>query len=48
MSYWKIGCDDCLMHYGIPRRSGRYPYGSGERPFQGEDKEAIRAAKKIS
>lgn len=24
-----------LMHYGIKRRSGRYPYGSGERPFQG-------------
>jgi hypothetical protein len=36
------------MHYGIPRRSGRYPYGSGERPFQGEDKEAIRAAKKLA
>lgn len=25
-----------LLHYGIPRRSGRYPYGSGERPFQSE------------
>lgn len=25
-----------LYHYGIPRRSGRYPYGSGDRPFQGE------------
>lgn len=23
-----------LYHYGMPRRSGRYPYGSGERPFQ--------------
>lgn len=23
-----------LQHYGIPRRSGRYPYGSGERPYQ--------------
>lgn len=23
-----------LMHYGMPRRSGRYPYGSGENPFQ--------------
>lgn len=23
-----------LIHYGIPRRSGRYPYGSGNRPFQ--------------
>lgn len=26
--------DDELLHYGIPRRSGRYPYGSGENPFQ--------------
>lgn len=25
-----------LYHYGIKRRSGRYPYGSGERPYQGE------------
>lgn len=23
-----------LMHYGMPRRSGRYPYGSGKDPFQ--------------
>lgn len=22
--------EDILMHYGMPRRSGRYPYGSGE------------------
>lgn len=26
--------DSSLLHYGIPRRSGRYPYGSGESPFQ--------------
>ena len=26
--------NDCLMHYGMPRRSGRYPYGSGEDPYQ--------------
>lgn len=25
---------DELMHYGMPRRSGRYPWGSGEVPFQ--------------
>lgn len=24
-----------FYHYGIPRKSGRYPFGSGERPFQG-------------
>lgn len=26
--------EDELMHYGMPRRSGRYPYGSGEDPYQ--------------
>lgn len=26
--------DDILMHYGIQKRSGRYPYGSGEDPYQ--------------
>ena len=25
---------DELMHYGIPRRSGRYPWGSGDDPYQ--------------
>ncbi len=25
---------DELMHYGMPRRSGRYPWGSGENPNQ--------------
>ena len=23
-----------LIHYGMPRRSGRYPWGSGNRPYQ--------------
>ena len=23
-----------LMHYGVPRRSGRYPWGSGDNPYQ--------------
>lgn len=23
-----------ILHYGMPRRSGRYPYGSGENPYQ--------------
>lgn len=26
--------DDALLHYGIPRRSGRYPYGSGKDSYQ--------------
>ena len=25
---------DYLMHYGTPRHSGRYPWGSGENPYQ--------------
>ena len=28
--------DNYLEHYVIPRRSGRYPWGSGSRPFQGD------------
>lgn len=27
---------DEIYHYGIKRRSGRYPWGSGERPYQGK------------
>ena len=26
--------EDELMHYGLARRSGRYPWGSGEQPYQ--------------
>lgn len=26
--------EEYLEHYGMPRRSGRYPYGSGEDPYQ--------------
>ena len=26
--------NDSLMHYGTPRHSGRYPYGSGDNPYQ--------------
>lgn len=26
--------EDSVLHIGIPRRSGRYPYGSGKDPFQ--------------
>lgn len=28
------GDESFLMHYGMPRRSGRYPWGSGEDPYQ--------------
>ena len=26
--------EENLTHYGMPRRSGRYPWGSGENPYQ--------------
>lgn len=26
--------EDILAHYGMPRRSGRYPWGSGDSPYQ--------------
>lgn len=26
--------EEYLLHYGMPKRSGRYPYGSGENPYQ--------------
>ena len=28
------GDEDVIMHYGMPRRSGRYPWGSGKDPYQ--------------
>lgn len=36
-SYYGISSesfDNDIYHYGIKRRSGRYPYGSGENPYQ--------------
>ena len=37
--------DNYLEHYGIPRRSGRYPWGSGSRPFQGDSAAAKSSGK---
>lgn len=35
LSFLGISDDpDSLMHYGVARRSGRYPWGSGENPYQ--------------
>lgn len=36
-----------LYHYGIPRRSGRYPWGSGDRPYQSENKTGIGSNRKL-
>lgn len=41
MKYYVINKKE-LYHYGIPRRSGRYPYGSGERPFQSSGTRRIK------
>lgn len=29
--------ESSLQHYGMPRRSGRYPWGSGDNPYQHEE-----------
>ena len=29
--------ENYLMHYGVARRSGRYPWGSGDNPYQHEN-----------
>ena len=41
-----ITYDDELYHFGIPRRSGRYPWGSGDRPYQGMSRSEIKEARK--
>lgn len=40
--------DDILYHYGMPRHSGRYPWGSGEDPYQhsGDFVSRVQAYKK--
>lgn len=32
-----INSKNDICHYGIPRKSGRYPWGSGGRPFQSQE-----------
>ena len=34
MGIAKMTDEEFLKHYGIPRRSGRYPWGSGDDPYQ--------------
>ena len=33
--------EDILMHYGIKRRSGRYPWGSGDDPYQHDSRDFL-------
>lgn len=42
MSYFGCGSDeDSLEHYGIKRRSGRYPWGSGDDPYQRDGRDFL-------
>lgn len=37
-SYYSMDYDETIIeHYGMPRRSGRYPWGSGDNPYQHGD-----------
>lgn len=31
-----------IKHYGKPRRSGRYPWGSGDDPYQSEQRKNVK------
>ena len=37
---------DQIEHFGIPRRSGRYKYGSGKEPYQSTDGKPTKMSKK--
>lgn len=39
--------ENIITHTGVKRRSGRYPWGSGEHPYQSES-HAFRAARRTS
>ena len=41
------GDEETLMHYGMPRRSGRYPYGSGEDPYQRQNLDFLGRIKEM-
>ena len=38
---------DILMHYGMPRRSGRYPWGSGDDPYQHGSKDFLSRVEEL-
>lgn len=37
----ELNDEEFLEHYGVPRRSGRYPWGSGEDPYQHEGRDFL-------
>ena len=36
-----LNSEDTLAHYGMPRRSGRYPWGSGDDPYQRDNRDFL-------
>lgn len=47
MVFYRSKKDD-LCHDGVKRRSGRYPWGSGDRPYQSEERARRKKAKDMS
>lgn len=43
----KHSIDSYITHYGIPERSGRYPWGSGDRPYQRLETASFDDVKKV-
>lgn len=39
--------DNYIKHYGMPRRSGRYPWGSGENPYQRDNRDFLGQIKEL-
>lgn len=39
--------EDVIEHYGMPRRSGRYPWGSGEDPYQHGSRDFISRVEEL-
>ena len=39
--------EDTLVHYGMPRRSGRYPWGSGKDPYQRQGGDLISRVEEL-
>lgn len=37
-----------IIHYGMPQRSGRYAWGSGDRPYQRLEKKASRMENRLT
>lgn len=46
LAFRKVYRND-ILHYGVKRRSGRYPWGSGDRPYQSiNQKQIVRSSLK--